>query len=330
MRVTLPLSPNVDIAGDPSATTISVFRAVPTVMNAKVTAPFQSDGRLATLEEQALAAMRDHSQVADDPSEETLARLARFQRHLFSSRRVRDLAAALDEGAPPPSTDPPLSALEQQGEVTFGKFCVPCHGGPTQTVNGDARFLPVPARGPLPAGPQEFVNIFVQTPRPPPPAAPPPAPPTPRFFDGLPTAGLPDISYLVALPDGSGVPAVSSDAGRMLITGDLRENGRFQVPTLFGAGRTAPYFHDNSAATIEQVIDHYQAMFRFIQFLDVEGGLFAPAANGQGCEQGTCGFEPIPDQEIPGCWPTFDDCDRGDDKPDRGRHKCSSQALPHR
>jgi cytochrome c peroxidase len=300
VRVTLPLPANVVIAGDPSAATVSVFRAVPTVLNTRVTAPFQSDGRLATLEEQALAAMRDHSQVTVDPSPQTLTRIARFQRHLFSSRRVRDLATALDEGTPPPSTDPPLSALEQQGKTTFVAFCASCHGGPTLAVNGDARFLPVPARGPLLSGPQEFVNISVQTPRPPPPALPPPAPPTPRFFEGLPSAGLPDVSYLVTLPDGNRVPAVSSDAGRMLITGDLRENGRFQVPTLFGAGHTGPYFHDNSAATLEQVVDHYQALFRFIQFLDVEGGFFAPPASGQGCDRGTCGIEPIPDQEIAG------------------------------
>jgi cytochrome c peroxidase len=300
VRVTLPLPANVRIAGDPAATTVSVFRSVPTVMNAAITAPFQNDGRLATLEEQALEATRHHSEVAIDPPDRTLRKLARFQRHLFSSRRVRDLAVALDHGGPLPGTDPPLDDLEQQGKATFTEFCAPCHGGPTLAVNTDARFLPVPARGPLLSGPQEFVNIFVQTPRPPPPFAPPPAPPTPRFFDGLPTAGLPNISFLVTLPDQSQVPAVSSDAGRMLITGDLRENGRFSVPTLFGAGRTAPYFHDNSAATIEQVIEHYQAMFAFIEFLDVEAGLFAPPAGGQGCAQGTCGIQPIPEGQIPG------------------------------
>jgi hypothetical protein len=56
----------------------------------------------------------------------------------------------------------------------------------------------------------------------------------------------------------------------------------------------------NSAATIEQVIDHYQALFRFIEFLDVEGGLFAPPANGQGCDRGTCGIRPIPEDQIAG------------------------------
>ena len=64
-----------------------------------------------------------------------------------------------------PDPDPPLNALEQEGKATFEQFCASCHGGPTKTVNTDARFLPVPQRGPSP-GAQAFVNISVQTPRP--------------------------------------------------------------------------------------------------------------------------------------------------------------------
>jgi hypothetical protein len=30
---------------------------------------------------------------------------------------------------------------------------------------------------------------------------------------------------------------------------------------LRGIGRTAPYFHNNSAATLEEVLDHYDAFF---------------------------------------------------------------------
>jgi hypothetical protein len=70
---------------------------------------------------------------------------------------------------------------------------------------------------------------------------------------------------------------------------------------LRGVSKTAPYFHDNSAATLEQVIGHYQALFKFLQFADESQGLFAPAGpNGQGCNQGDCGFSPIPEPLIPG------------------------------
>ena len=299
VRVQVPLPPNVRRADDPAARSVSLFRAVPTVINGNFTAPFQNDGSEATLESQARSAMRTHSEVTDEPPEESIARLASFQRHLFSSVRVMRMSRALDAGAPPPSADPPLNALERAGRATFETFCATCHGGATQTKNSDARFLPVPGRGPIGQGGEAFVNIFVSTPRPPPPGLPPPAQ-TPRFFDGLPTAGLPDIPWQVDLPNGATAATVSSDPGRGLITGDLREFGRFDVPTLFGAAGTAPYFHDNSAPDLDAVIELYQAMFRFMQHLDVEGGFFAPASNGQGCERGTCGFRPIPEAEIAG------------------------------
>jgi cytochrome c peroxidase len=42
-------------------------------------------------------------------------------------------------------------------------------------------------------------------------------------------------------------------------TGGPKHNGRHP---LRGIGRTAPYFHNNSAATLEEVLDHYDAFFR--------------------------------------------------------------------
>ena len=164
VSITLRLAPNVRLADDPLARSVTVRRAVPTVINAKFTAPFQAEGRLGTLPEQAIEAMREHSEIAENPDEVVVRRLARFQEHLFSSPRVRRMSRALDKGTAPPETDPPLNELERQGKKTFDEFCGACHGGPTQTVNTDGRFLPVPQRGPLP-GAQAFVNVFVQTPR---------------------------------------------------------------------------------------------------------------------------------------------------------------------
>lgn len=287
VRVVLPLPLNVTLADDPAATTVAVWRAVPTVINASLTAPYQADGRLGTLEDQARAAMQAHSEITHEPQAKTLTRLAEFQHRLFSSRGVRKLARALEAGTPLPDPAPPLTALEQQGKATFEHFCASCHGGPTQTVNTDARFLPIPQRGPLP-GAQAFVNIFVQTPRP------------SSLFANLPSAHLPTQDYVVTLPNGKDQTVVtSSDPGRGLITGDIREFGRFDVPTLFGIGKTAPYFHDNSTATLEQVIEHYQALFTFLETAATQG-LFAPAANGQGCNPGACGFSSIPESQILG------------------------------
>ena len=48
------------------------------------------------------------------------------------------------------------------------------------------------------------------------------------------------------------------------------------------------------------MIDHYQALFAFLKFADENQGLFAPAADGQGCRRGACGFSPIPEAQIAG------------------------------
>jgi hypothetical protein len=136
----------------------------------------------------------------------------------------------------------PLDDLEAQGRKTFTGFCATCHGGPTQTKNADARFLNVPQRGPLVSGPQEFVNIFVSTPRPPPPGPPPPLS-TPAFFAGLPTAGLDNVGFTITLPSIATLAAVSSDPGRLLITGDAREffdlQAGFFAPEANGQGCNA-------------------------------------------------------------------------------------------
>ena len=40
------------------------------------------------------------------------------------------------------------------------------------------------------------------------------------------------------------------------------------VNQLRGISRTAPYFHNNSAATLEDVLDHYDARFRQVARLN--------------------------------------------------------------
>jgi cytochrome c peroxidase len=47
------------------------------------------------------------------------------------------------------------------------------------------------------------------------------------------------------------------DRGRGGVTGVKYENGRFRVPSLRNVALTAPYMHDGSMASLEEVIDHY-------------------------------------------------------------------------
>jgi cytochrome c peroxidase len=61
--------------------------------------------------------------------------------------------------------------------------------------------------------------------------------------------GLYDVDGRGSYPD--------SDTGLARVTSDPLDMGRFRAPTLRNIALTAPYFHDGSAATLEDVLDHY-------------------------------------------------------------------------
>jgi cytochrome c peroxidase len=65
------------------------------------------------------------------------------------------------------------------------------------------------------------------------------------------------------------VHLVSPDPGRALITGSLENStlqnvNAFKISPLRGLSRTAPYFHDNSAKTLEDVAAHYADFFAVV------------------------------------------------------------------
>lgn len=53
-------------------------------------------------------------------------------------------------------------------------------------------------------------------------------------------------------------------AGLAASTGDAVDRGRFRVPSLRNVARTAPYFHDGSAATLDDVLSVYEKGGRLI------------------------------------------------------------------
>jgi cytochrome c peroxidase len=63
----------------------------------------------------------------------------------------------------------------------------------------------------------------------------------------------------------SGGPA---DEGRARVTGEAADRGAFKTPSLREVTRTGPYMHDGSFATLEQVIDYYDAGARANPGLD--------------------------------------------------------------
>ena len=57
----------------------------------------------------------------------------------------------------------------------------------------------------------------------------------------------------------NGLDSVYSDSGRVVITGDLSDLGKFRTPSLRNIAVTAPYMHDGRFATLAEVIEHYNS-----------------------------------------------------------------------
>jgi cytochrome c peroxidase len=290
VRVTLPLPPNVrlidpatcptpdPIGCQPTAeTSVDLWRAVMPVNNVAITGPdnvppiwppaprtpimgidpngpnrqggYQHDARFATLQEQARGAFLAHAQVTVEPPAGLLDDLAAFQRTLFSAPSLVALAAAIDSGATTfPDPDPELTELEQQGKMVFNRSCATCHGGVLHPSGSTPDFgLPRPIR-------MRYHNIETACPR----------PATDGFAACPPRLARNARLYRITLANGSYQFVTTSDPGRLLLTGQPADLGVMDVTQLRGISRTAPYFHNNSAATLEEVLDHYDAFFRSV------------------------------------------------------------------
>jgi cytochrome c peroxidase len=267
-------------------TTVDIWRMVPSVNDTKLTGPdglnpwprapnatggYQLDGRFADLKEQALGALLAHAQIQAPPPPRMLEDLAAFQRTLFTNHRVRALSDAVSAGASLlPNPDAPLSRLEQAGKLVFERSCAHCHGGPGQSTTQ----APVVAR---------FHDIATQCPRPVDTAAP------ARFnFKPCPERLARNArTYEITLPNGTTVRRVSSDPGRALLTGfvggppPLDDWNKLDVNGLRGIRHTAPFFHNNSAATLEEVVDHYVEFFKRVR-ANAAPGTVPPVASTDG------------------------------------------------
>ena len=280
VRVTMPLPLNVrlidPVTGQPTdETSVDLWRAVMPVLNVAITGPdgvapiwpppaqarepimgqdpngpnrqggYQHDARFGTLQEQARGALFAHAQVSVEPPAQMLDDLAAFQQTLFSSSGVDLLAKAILSGSTFPDPDPELNELEQRGKTVFNRACAQCHGGtlhPSGSTPEAAIVRPI----------VRYHNIQTPCPRP--------------ATDGL--APCPERlarnarTYRITRADGSFQFVTSSDPGRLLLTGQPADLGVMDITQLRGISRTAPYFHNNSAATLEAVLDHYVAIFR--------------------------------------------------------------------
>ena len=224
-----------------SARTVFVNRGVPTTLDTPaLVLELMADGRAPTLEEQARGALSGHAAVPF-VRQTVLEKIAAFETTEFS----RPELAAFAGGGPPPGLPEGNTESEKRGRGFFvtptelGKdgFCGLCHAGPM--LNEVALDLALPTRDHLPldlAAGDRFSTAFVSERN---------------------ALANPERLWSITGEDGLVRSIVSPDIGRAAITGRWLDVNEFKIPPLWNARNTAPYFHDNSAKTLEELVDHY-------------------------------------------------------------------------
>ena len=254
IRVARPLPPNLRIAGDPSATSVVLLRGIPSTLNTPALDPaLMYDLRARTLSDQALGAIHDHAQNSVEPSPEQLALIADFQRtdkRFFSSDMLQDFAS----GGPAPVLPPGKTASEQRGRLMFVEteftpgstsgICALCHAGPMLNQTSPFNFGAPPGARIANIGVSErnLLNLPVYT-----------------FlidngFGDVRTVSSPDLGIPLTNPRPPGVPPP-------FVRHPAFFANFFKIPSLWGVKKTAPYFHDNSAKTLEEVAAFYTNLF---------------------------------------------------------------------
>lgn len=323
IRVVLPLAANIDVidvAGNVITSpdrTITVLRGVPSVANVAYTAPYQFDGREATLPAQALGALQAHSQISHAVGNGELDLIAAFETSTYTSSRAQAVGAQVGAGTPVasipiPEDSMPLTAQEQRGKAVFKTACAGCHGGATTNLitnrpaqdslffqldhAGNIIYVDSPGVGEIPAPnphpndnfsapgytaitylgqvgrfptlynadvalPRYRLRFYTDATRTVQVTDLPPIPVTASGEPFDPNAAIdPSTGQIITGPDF--IPQWwSTDPGRCIISGDPGDYESFDIPQLRGVAHTAPYFHDNSHATLADVVDTYS---RFI------------------------------------------------------------------
>jgi cytochrome c peroxidase len=274
--IRLRLHPDVDVKNHPEIREVTVRRGIPTTLNTPALDPvLMLDGRQPTLQDQALGAIADHAQATRAVKQRELDLIARFQKTLrfFSSPEVAFFAfTGHAPGLPRGRTASEIRGrsffedLPPDFSVTPPNFkrgaCAACHSGPM--LNQTNQFLP----SPVPPG-TRFQSVAVSE------------------FNA---AGNPVLDLVFrnqprdldpatnrdGTPDGI-IEVSTPDPGRALVTGRADDFGSFdqlnafKISSLRGVKDTAPYFHDNSATTLDDVAEHYRKFFLLVTDPDGPG-----------------------------------------------------------
>ncbi|MEM9462800.1 MAG: hypothetical protein AAGF11_52150 [Myxococcota bacterium] len=153
----------------------------------------------------------------------------------------------------PFATVPVTTKAQKKGKKLFKKFCMACHGTPN--VFNDAAHV-------RPLGRGERPSTFPTW-----------APAVGRGYDiGVSHLNTHNLRFTRKMPDGSNQPItlplaaedgtlveydVYIDVGLAATTGRYEDIARFKSPQLRNVAAHAPYFHDNSIDTLEEVVDYF-------------------------------------------------------------------------
>jgi cytochrome c peroxidase len=258
------LPEGVVLVDDPSATSVVFARGVPSTTNTPALDPaLMYDIRNPDLQDQASGAITRHAQATVPPTPDELDAIAEFQqtdKRFFSSKALKDFAA----GSPAPPLPAGRTASEKRGREFFVDApwappskkgaCAFCHSGPLlNTAN-------------------QFTTAATG------------APPGWRAFDVLVSSRnlMNNPVHTFAVTDSCNTTIVvrSPDPGIMMtgvynipmlaqllppkeacILHPAFFANMFKTPQLFDVRHTAPYFHDNSAKSLEDVLEQYVFFF---------------------------------------------------------------------
>jgi len=233
IRVAIDLPPHLRLESDPAATRVIVPRGIPSVLNIGLEGVLMQDGRAPDLPTQALGAVLGHAEAPRAPAFHQLAAIAEFEKTLYTRLELEAFA----RGGPAPGLPEGRTPEEIRGRRHFqpGGQCHLCHAGPM--LNETSSLHPAGAG-------QRFENIFIS---------------------GRNRLDNPLHTFLFVDANGETRGVTTPDPGLALVSQQpvvgLFVRGPvnfFRIPTLWNVKNTAPYFHDNSSRTLEEVMDHYR------------------------------------------------------------------------
>lgn len=230
---------------------------------------FLNDARARVMFETDRGAVFSHTQDSDDRFDDLFtpqndADLATFQ---FSELFVSDpiLLALRDPEHPmhetlvddPFYTVPIATNAQRRGKKVFKKECMGCHNTPNvfnalENVepNGQDNAVRPPQFPAFAPSVSKTYNVGISERN----------AHNLRFTVPLEGGGFETVVLPLAKEDGSTVNLpVTFDIGLAATTARYEDVGRFKVPQLRGVALNAPYFHDNSAMTLEEVVDYFNS-----------------------------------------------------------------------